>query len=97
MNNQELVIIDAGHGGIDSGAVANNTEEKNLNLQAALQMYNRLQDLGIPSILVREDDEYLPKNDRVRRINTIAKEYPNSILISNHINAGGSLFSYIGT
>lgn len=78
-----------GHGGIDSGAVANNTEEKNLNLQAALQMYNRLQDLGIPSILVREDDEYLPKNDRVRRINTIAKEYPNSILISNHINAGG--------
>lgn len=89
MNNQELVIIDAGHGGIDSGAVANNTEEKNLNLQAALQMYNRLQDLGIPSILVREDDEYLPKNDRVRRINTIAKEYPNSILISNHINAGG--------
>lgn len=89
MNNQELVIIDAGHGGIDSGAVANNTEEKNLNLQAALQMYNRLQELGIPSVLVREDDEYLPKNDRVRRINTIAKEYPNSILISNHINAGG--------
>lgn len=82
-------ITGASHGGIDSGAVANNTEEKNLNLQAALQMYNRLQELGIPSVLVREDDEYLPKNDRVRRINTIAKEYPNSILISNHINAGG--------
>lgn len=89
MNNQELVIIDAGHGGIDSGAVANNTEEKNLTLQASIQMYNRLQELGIPSILVREDDEYLPKNDRVERINDIVKQYPNSILISNHINAGG--------
>ena len=37
----EGIIIDAGHGGIDSGAVGNNLLEKDLNLQAAQNMYNR--------------------------------------------------------
>ena len=84
----EGIIIDAGHGGIDSGALGNNLLEKDLNLQAAQYMYNRLKELGIPAKLVRDNDEYLPKEERVRRIKNLYNNSPNTILISNHMNAG---------
>lgn len=89
MNEFKGVIVDAGHGGIDSGAVGNNLEEKNLNLQAATYIFNRLQELGIPSKMTRTDDEYLPKNERIKRVLSLYNNNPNTILISNHINAGG--------
>ena len=85
----EGIIIDAGHGGIDSGAVGNNLLEKDLNLQASLYLYNRLKELGIPTKLVRDNDEYLPKDERVRRIKNLYNDSANTILVSNHINAGG--------
>ena len=84
----EGIIIDAGHGGIDSGAVGNNLLEKDLNLKAAQYLYNRLKELGIPAKLVRDNDEYLPKEERVRRIKNLYNNSPNTILISNHMNAG---------
>ena len=84
----EGIIVDAGHGGIDSGAVGNNLLEKDLNLQAATYMYNRLRELGIPTKLVRDNDEYLPKDERVRRIRNLYNNSPNTILVSNHMNAG---------
>ena len=90
--NQKLiegVIVDAGHGGIDSGAVGNGLDEKNLNLEAATYMFNRLQELGIPAKMTRTQDEYLPKEDRIRRILSLYNNSPNTLLISNHINAGG--------
>ena len=87
-NNLKGIIVDAGHGGIDSGAVGNNLLEKDLNLRAALYMYNRLIELGIPAKLVRDSDEYLPKESRVRRILNLYDNNPNTILVSNHINAG---------
>lgn len=88
MNSNTLVIVDAGHGGIDSGAVGNGLQEKDLTLQAAIYMYNRLQELGIKAVLTRTDDEYLPKSDRVKRILSLYNDDPNTLIISNHINAG---------
>ena len=88
--NNELVIVDAGHGGMDSGAVGNGLEEKNLNLEAAKYIYKRLQELGIPTVITRTEDEYLPKRARIERINKLKGNNPNTILISNHINAGGA-------
>ena len=82
-----MIIIDAGHGGIDSGAVSNQLLEKDLNLRASLYLYNRLKELGVPVKLTRDSDEYLPKDERVRRINNMIDD-PNTILISNHMNAG---------
>ena len=87
MNNR-LVIVDAGHGGIDSGAVGNGLLEKDLTLQASKYMYNRLKELGIPVVMTREEDIYLPKEDRIRRVLTLSNNNPNPLLIANHINAG---------
>lgn len=91
MNNKiEGIIIDAGHGGIDSGAVGNNLLEKDLTLRASKYMYNRLKELNIPVKLTREEDEYLPKQDRIKRVLSLYNNSPRTILISNHINAGGA-------
>lgn len=83
------IIIDAGHGGIDGGAIGNGLIEKELNLQASNYMYNRFKELGIPVKMTRKDDEYLPKTERVNRVKELYNNDANVILISNHINAGG--------
>ncbi len=90
MNSNTLVIVDAGHGGIDSGAIGNGLKEKDLTLQAAIYMYNRLEELGIRAVMTRTDDEYLPKSDRVKRIMNLYNNNPNTLIVSNHINAGGA-------
>ena len=89
MKNDYKVIVDAGHGGTDPGAVGNNILEKDLNLRAAKYMYKRLQELNIPSVIIRDKDEDLPKNERIKRVLEAYNNEPNTILISNHINAGG--------
>lgn len=83
-------LTGASHGGIDSGAVGNGLKEKDLTLQAAIYMYNRLEELGIRAVMTRTDDEYLPKADRVKRIMSLYNDNPNTLIVSNHINAGGA-------
>ena len=65
-------------------------KEKDLTLEAAKYMFNRLEDLGINAVMTRTDDEYLPKRDRINRILSLYNNDPNTLIISNHINAGGS-------
>lgn len=83
------VVVDAGHGGSDPGAVGNGLKEKDLTLQAAQYMYKRLQELGIPATIIRNTDETLPREERIRRILAAYGDSPDVILVSNHINAGG--------
>lgn len=52
-------------------------------------MYERFNELGIPVKMTRTTDEYLPKTERVNRVNELYPNDQNVILISNHINAGG--------
>lgn len=58
MNERAItgVIVDAGHGGTDPGAVSSGLQEKDFTLEASLYMYDRLQELGIPAILTRDYD-----------------------------------------
>lgn len=94
MNNNEdravrKVIIDAGHGGTDSGATGNNLLEKDYNLLISKYMYDRFKELGVPIAITRDSDTTLSPTDRV---NTILNKFGNSsdvILISNHVNSGG--------
>ena len=83
-----MIIIDPGHGGKDFGGGTNiYFKEKDKNLDISLYQYNRFKELGIPVILVRNNDETLNPNDRIERINSF-KLSANDILISNHINNG---------
>ena len=90
MNEFVGVIIDAGHGGIDSGAIGNNLQEKDLTLKISQYIYRRLNELGIPAKMTREEDDYLPKTERIKKVLELYNNSPNTILISNHINAGGA-------
>jgi len=90
MNNLQ-VVIDAGHGGTDSGAVSSSgVREKDLNLQIARYMYEQFQNRGVPVTLIRSTDETISPTDRVNRILAAYGDNPNVIIISNHINAAGS-------
>lgn len=53
-------------------------------------MYNEFKKLGIPVSITREDDTTLSPSDRVKKILSYYGNNPNVIVISNHINAGGS-------
>lgn len=83
------VVVDAGHGGSDPGALGNNLKEKDLNLQAANYMYKRLKELGVPVAITRDSDVTLDRNERVDKILNAFGNDPNVVVVSNHINAGG--------
>lgn len=91
MNERKVtgVVVDAGHGGSDPGAISGNLKEKDLTLKAAQYMYKRLQELGIPTVITRDYDENLSRADRLKRANQAFGGSKDAILISNHINAGG--------
>lgn len=83
------VILDPGHGGFDPGGGSNALwKEKDLTLKISKYQKQRFDELGIPAVLTRDNDEFLPPATRVSRINELAGgEY--AIMISNHINSGG--------
>lgn len=83
------IVIDAGHGGDDPGAVGNGIIEKELNLKISQYMYNRLKELGIPVKIVRNTDETISPADRAKRIVNAYGDNNDVIVVSNHINAGG--------
>ena len=51
-----IVVIDAGHGGEDSGAVANSVLEKDINPEIALKLRDMLKASGIEVKMIRESD-----------------------------------------
>lgn len=81
------VVIDAGHGGSDPGAVSGGTREKDLTLQISQYMYERFKSLGVPVYLTRTSDETLSPTERVNRILNAFGNKENVIVISNHINS----------
>ena len=83
------VIIDPGHGGVDSGARGQDTLEKDYNLLISRYMYDRFNELGIPVYITRESDVTLNPSDRVNEILSFFGNNPNVVVISNHLNAGG--------
>ena len=83
------IVIDAGHGGTDSGATGNGIVEKDLTLKIAQYIHNRLDDLGIKNVLIRNTDETINPTERVERVNNAYGTSGDVIVVSNHINAGG--------
>jgi N-acetylmuramoyl-L-alanine amidase len=76
------VVIDAGHGGQDSGAMAHGLREKDLTLDTALRLEKHLRAQGFPVVLTRRDDRYLELFDRAH----IANRIPRALFVSIHFN-----------
>ena len=85
----EGVVIDPGHGGVDSGARGNNALEKDYTLLISKYMYDRFRELGVPVYLTRDNDVTLNPTDRVKEVLSFFGNNPNVVVISNHLNAGG--------
>ena len=96
-DNSMVIIVDAGHGGFDGGAVGvRGTIEKNINLDIALKLRDMLEEAGYTVVMTRETDTATNDNDNTstrskkvsdmrNRLN-LTKLYPGSTLVSIHQN-----------
>ena len=94
---RQIIILDAGHGGYDGGAVANDgTVEKDINLKIAKQTMMFLKLYGFEVIMTREEDvstdsggslggAFLKREDLENRLK-LMKDNPESVFISIHLN-----------
>lgn len=92
------VVIDAGHGGEDGGAVsADGLLEKDVNLDIALRLRDLLTANGIPVVMTRTEDILLydrnadyegrKKSLDLAARRKIAEETPNCLFVSIHMNS----------
>jgi N-acetylmuramoyl-L-alanine amidase len=77
------VVIDAGHGGHDSGARSRwGGQEKNAALDTALRLDPKLRAAGFNTVLTRRGDYFIPLGERTR----ISNSQENAIFVSLHYN-----------
>lgn len=96
-NTLPVIILDAGHGGIDSGCVSiNGAEEKDINLNIMLTLRDMLNALGFETVVTRDTDKSIhdigitglgnqKKSDMENRLNIINSQ-ENAIFVSIHQN-----------
>lgn len=80
-----VVVIDAGHGGHDPGAIGKISKEKNINLNVALKLGKQIQKNcpDVKVIYTRTRDVFIPLNRRAE----IANDAKADLFISVHTNA----------
>ena len=83
----DTIVIDAGHGGRDTGAAANGVREKDVVLATALKLGEYIEDnLGINVYYTRQDDRFIELQDRGK----IANAHGGKLFISIHANAAAN-------
>lgn len=80
-----VVVIDAGHGGHDPGAIGKISKEKNINLNVALKLGKQIQKncSDVKVVYTRNRDVFIPLNRRAE----IANDAKADLFISIHTNA----------
>ncbi len=78
-----LVVVDAGHGGYDSGAVGSKVTESKLTLVAAKELEKKLESVGFKTYMIRDADVKIAPSYRMRVANDIGAD----LVVSIHINA----------
>ena len=82
---RKIIVIDAGHGGVDPGAVGyKGTYEKKITLEMARELKAELEkDSKYKVYLTRNRDVFIPLRDRVK----IARKYEATMFISIHADS----------
>ncbi|HEY5338450.1 MAG TPA: N-acetylmuramoyl-L-alanine amidase, partial [Rhizomicrobium sp.] len=82
--SRKIVVVDAGHGGIDSGTVGiDGMQEKDLVLDEAKRLGAALKKRGYSVHLTRDTDIYIPLRERVN----IARGFGADLFISLHADS----------
>ncbi|HCC35519.1 MAG TPA: N-acetylmuramoyl-L-alanine amidase [Ruminococcaceae bacterium] len=94
---KQLVIIDAGHGGVDGGAVSGDVVEKDINLNIALKLRELAKASGFEIIMIREEDISIHNEDAtstrkkketdLKNRLKIMNSHPEAVYISIHQNS----------
>jgi N-acetylmuramoyl-L-alanine amidase len=82
----ETIVLDPGHGGVDSGATNRWGAEKSFSLDVAQYARLQLMHVGYKVEMTRESDKAIPLEERV----AFANRFPNSIFVSVHFNSSGN-------
>jgi N-acetylmuramoyl-L-alanine amidase len=82
-HKNQLIVIDAGHGGHDSGAVGGGKKEKDLVLRIAKKTAQQLKNLGYSVYMTRNSNRFLKLKQRTH----IADKKGSVAFISIHANA----------
>lgn len=82
-HKHELIVIDAGHGGHDTGAIGGGKREKDLVLQVAKRLEKQLKKRGYPVYMTRRSNRFLKLTQRTK----IADKKKAVVFISIHANS----------
>ena len=88
----ERIIMDAGHGGRDSGAVYEERVEKDDNLAMTLEVGRILSEMGFDVVYTRQEDIYQAPFRKA----TIGNELGGDLFVSIHRNSGPTPDQYQG-
>lgn len=81
--DKKRIVIDAGHGGHDTGQAVDEFTESAINLQIAKKIQEIAEQEGVEVILLRNDDTFADLAQRAEQINALNPD----MLISVHINS----------
>lgn len=90
--DKQVVFIDAGHGGIDSGANYEEYREDEINLSIAFKLKEKLEFFGYEVIMSRTEDEDLATTEKYSKLSDIdarvnmVNESDADLMISIHCN-----------
>ena len=82
----KTIMVDAGHGGSDPGAINGSHKEKVYTLQIAKRLQTQLEKLGFRVIMTRTGDTYPTLQERA----ALCKKYKPDLYISIHCNSATS-------
>ncbi|GMK38086.1 hypothetical protein PCCS19_11400 [Paenibacillus sp. CCS19] len=96
-----VVLIDAGHGGIDGGTTSGSILEKDINLAVAQKLYLLLRSQGITAVLNRTGDYALSEDNRwhvtrsrhrrdLSQRKGLSEEIETTLFVSLHVNSAKS-------
>lgn len=93
--SEATIVIDAGHGGRDPGAIATNGAftEKEIALRTSQLLARRLQDAGANVVMTRDDDSFVSLNNRA----VLSESSGADTFISIHYDAMDTPNSMSGT